>query len=117
MKTVAIDLDGVLHQYQGWQGVEHFDPPYPGAENFLKRLRAEGYSPVVFSTRPPDLVKAWLQAHKLWGLVDGVTSTKPPAVAYVDDRAIRFNGDYDQVLEDLALSPWWMQGGGKDASL
>lgn len=116
MKTVAIDFDGVIHQYDGWRGLDHFNGPHPRAKEFLLKLRELQYSAVVFSTRPSGLIKAWLHEHGLWEFVEGVTSIKPPAVAYIDDRAIRFNGDFDQVLEDLALAPWWMEVK-KDASL
>jgi hypothetical protein len=42
-----------------------------------------------------------LDEHSLRRYIDLVTDTKPPAVAYIDDRGIRFNGNFDAVFEEL----------------
>ncbi len=37
-----------------------------------------------------------------------VTDIKPKAVAYIDDRAIKYNGNYGEVLEKLEqVKTWW----------
>jgi len=49
-KSVCVDLDGVLAQYDGWKGVEHIGDPIPGAVQFTKKLQ-EVARVVIFTTR------------------------------------------------------------------
>lgn len=107
-KTVAVDFDGVLHPYtEGWIGLVPADePPMPGAVEFLTGLRERGYRMVVFSTRCNHVdglqgTQEWLQKWGLAEFFEEVTCDKPAAVAYVDDRAVRFSGDWDSVLLDV----------------
>lgn len=104
-RTVAVDFDGVLHPYtEGWVGAVPADePPMLGADAFLQQLRGQGYRIVVFSTRCEREdglagTRAWLEKWGLAPLIDDVTCQKPAAVAYVDDRAVPFVGDWSTVL-------------------
>ncbi len=55
-KTVCVDLDGVLAQYDEWKGVEKFGPVIPGARFFLEALRRVGFKIVIHTTRcSPDV--------------------------------------------------------------
>lgn len=101
-RTLAIDFDGVLHPYtEGWVGpVPAPEPPMPGAEDFLRQATENGYRLVVFSTRcdtPQGLAgtKAWLAEHGLDSFIEEVSCQKPAAIAYIDDRAVSFRGDWD----------------------
>jgi len=107
-QTVAVDLDGTLAQYKGWKGAHIIDPPLPGAVDFVKQLLDEGYDVIVFTTRE-DLtaVHKWLERHGFPQLV--VTNVKRPAIAYVDDRAVRFDGDYAAALEGIRGDVWWQR--------
>lgn len=49
-KTVLVDVDGVLAQYDGWKGLEHFGDPIHGAVEFTKKL-SEKYEVCIFTTR------------------------------------------------------------------
>ena len=42
-KTICIDFDGVIAQYQAWEGKEKFGAPVPGVQSALKVLKKEGY--------------------------------------------------------------------------
>ena len=44
--TIAIDFDGVIHQYsKGFQGLDNaYDPPMPGAISSLQKLKGCGLS-------------------------------------------------------------------------
>ena len=98
-KTVAVDFDGTIAGYDnGWQGKPAEDPTR-GAANALRALVTKGYTIVVFSCRAsdPDGVKQirdWLMAHNMLQYVSEVTNVKPRAVAYVDDKAVGFRGDW-----------------------
>jgi hypothetical protein len=94
-RTLCIDFDGVLHTYsRGWHDGTLYDPPIPGAIAALWALREAGYVLVVHTTRCADpsqtqLIRDWLErygAPVIWK----VTHEKLPALAYIDDRAVRF---------------------------
>ncbi len=109
-RTICVDWNGVLDTYAGWRGPEHRDPPRPGARDFLAALHARGFEVVVLSSREPAVVQAWLAEHGLADLVGRVTNAKVPATAYVDDRAIRFAGDFAATLRELdAFRTFWEQ--------
>lgn len=99
---ICVDLDGVLNDYDGWKGAEYFHPPRPGAEQFLRELNDRGFQVVVFTVRWAPHVERWLAEHGLAHLVSAITDRKPPAFAYVDDRAICFRGDFRAALEQIA---------------
>jgi hypothetical protein len=99
---VCVDLNGVLDSYTGWKHPDHWDPPRPGARDFLEALHARGFDVVVFTTRHPVGVRRWLREHGLYDLVDAVTSRKPAAHVFIDDRAVCFRGDFDEVLKQVA---------------
>ena len=101
MRTVCVDLNGVLDSYQGWKGPQHFDEPRPGARDFLEELRRRGYAVVVFTARYAPDVWAWLRTYELADLVLDVTDRKPPAHVFVDDRAVCFRGDFETTLDEV----------------
>ena len=102
-KTVVFDFDGVIHSYiSGWQGVDVInDPPVKGIEYVIEELRLSGYNVVVVSTRCSCLkgrraIRKWLNTYNIE--VDKVCAVKPPALVYIDDRAICFDGCADGAL-------------------
>jgi hypothetical protein len=107
--VVCVDLDGVLNTFDGWRGAEYFHPPRPGAREFLASLKQAGYRVVVLTVRWHEWVLDWLREHHLAEFVDEVTDRKPPAHAYIDDRAVCFRGDFQSTLNDVqAFRPFWM---------
>jgi hypothetical protein len=112
-KTVAVDFDGVIHAYsRGWQDGTIYDEPLPGALEALRTLM-ESYAVFVHTTRDAASVADWisdrsgirttnLNPPEFWNGRGEilVTNRKYPAVAYVDDRGIRFE-NWPQALADL----------------
>lgn len=111
-QTIVLDFDGVIHSYtSGWKGIEVIpDPPTNGAREAIEIMR-QNYEVVVVSSRCSteegrQAVQNWLIHHKI--LVDRIMAEKPPHVVVVDDRAIRFEGNWADVLLDIpkASIPW-----------
>jgi hypothetical protein len=95
-RTLCLDFDGVIHSYtSGWCGAEIIpDPPIHGTASAIERLR-KSFRVAVHSPRCRTLegrtaIENWLKQHGI--VVDEVVEHKPPAFAYVDDRAIPFTG-------------------------
>jgi hypothetical protein len=91
-QAIAVDLDGVLAEYDHWQGKEHIGPPISGAHLFLTELRLLGFTIIIHTSRRErgalDYVRVWLNQNdmpydEVWD-----QEGKPLAVAYVDDRAV-----------------------------
>ena len=114
-RTVSVDFDGVIHAYsKGWQDGTIYDEPMPGAFPALHRLMQD-FAVFVHTTRDPRPVANWITARsnipcavqvnpamEFWNVRGEllITNRKFPAVAYIDDRAIRFT-DWPQALDDL----------------
>jgi hypothetical protein len=113
--TIAVDFDGVVHAYsRGWADGSIYDPPLPGALDALRTLMGQ-HAVFIHTTRDRHQVVDWLQGRGLEAVADSpvtsrvfwdergrllVTDRKYPAVAYIDDRAVRFD-NWDQALADL----------------
>ena len=107
-KHVCVDFDGVLAEYDGWKGPDILGDPRPGAKEFLEQINDLGMKVIILTTRDPAAVHSWLIDHGLHDLVDRITRQKPPALAYIDDRAICFKGDFGAVLWNLVrFTPYW----------
>lgn len=106
IKTVAFDFDGVIHSYtSGWRGIDIIpDPPVPGIKNVIDNLREDGYEVVIYSTRcnqdsGREAVWKWLEKYDIH--VNGLSSQKPIAFCYIDDRAINFHGQSDTLYQQI----------------
>lgn len=111
-KTVVFDFDGVIHSYtSGWQGISVIpDPVVSNMQAAINNLRMEGYEVIVVSTRcarPEGMgaVRRYLRDNHI--VVDDVMATKPPAICYVDDRAICFDGNAIGLIDKVKnFKPW-----------
>jgi hypothetical protein len=106
MKTVALDFDGVLHSYSGWNGELPTGDPIEGALSACQEL-AKRFNLIVFTTRKPELVEEWLAKHG-FDMFSGITNSKPEWLVLVDDRCIRFNGTWTGLVERIDhFNPYW----------
>ena len=110
--NLGIDFDGVIHKNsKGFFDGTIYDDPIEGTEEALKKL-SDKYTLICYTAKAkPDrmlingrtgteLVWEWLKKHKFDKYISKVTSEKPRAVAYIDDKAIRFN-DWNHCFASL----------------
>ena len=126
--TIAVDFDGVIHSYiSGWRGAHVIpDLPVEGAIEWLDGLLLR-FHVVIVSTRARTwrgrrAIRRWLRDHCKNAWLEHwthpgfesiqVTAKKVPALVYIDDRAMRFEGEFPSTdaLKDYAI-PWTKRGG------
>ncbi len=109
---IAIDFDGVVHgNSKGFYDGTVYDSPIPGSIEAIREL-SKKYTIVLFTAKvKPDrplvngktgeeLIWGWLKQYNISQHIKEITCEKPRAVAYIDDRAIRFE-DWDSTLKIL----------------
>lgn len=105
-KTICVDFDGVLNEYDGYEEGD-LGEPLTGSKEFIKELRKK-YKVVILTSRPKEQVIDWLNNNGFPSMK--VTNRKVPAVAYIDDRAIQFKESYIQTIyEAINFKPYWME--------
>jgi len=113
-KTICLDFDGVCNTYDGWKGEDELFSPRPHLGDFISTLLASNKRVAIFSTRPADKLRTWFS--KWFPSMDSSIDAgdlffperKPPADCYLDDRAVRFNGSFEEVLDDcLKFRAFW----------
>jgi len=98
--TVCVDFDGVLAKYEGFQGEDHYGEPIQGAKEFLEKLNFVGLDFVIFTSHNPEEVKKWFKKYAFPEPKE-ITNKKIPAPVYIDDRVIKFEGNFSKLLSDL----------------
>ena len=108
---IGIDFDGVIHKCsKGYYDGTVYDGVVPGAAEALQKL-SEMYTVIVYTCKARSdrglvngktgtaLVWKWLEENNIAQYVSKVTSEKPRAVAYIDDKAIRFTNWNDALAK------------------
>ena len=102
---VCVDFDGVLNTYNGWKGVDELYFPRDGSKLFLEEL-SKKYTVTIFTTRDTVKVRDWMKKYDMY--YDNITNVKKGAVCYIDDRGLKFNGNYHETLQELSeFHAWW----------
>lgn len=109
-RTIVLDLDGVIatgspekvySEEAGWKF--EYCTLVPGAVEGLKKLKKK-YDLILSTARwESDREKTikWLEEHGILDLFKEVqVGVKPPALAYIDDRAIRFK-DWTSLIHEV----------------
>lgn len=125
--TICVDFDGVIHSYErGWQGGAIYGTVVPGFFEWVERVR-DHVKITIYSSRSKDEAgvvamgmwlheqrNAWIKAggerHPTEPLELEFAHEKPAAWLTIDDRAVRFDGDWTapELQPDamLAFKPW-----------
>ena len=111
-KNIGIDFDGVIHKNsKGFHDGTIYDDPIEGSLEAIKYL-ATKYNLIIFTAKAkPDrplingktgqeLVWEWLDKHGFSSYIKEVTSEKPRALVYIDDKALRFI-DWQSTLSQI----------------
>lgn len=106
-KTILIDLDGVLNEYEGKFDENAIPKIKSGAEEFLKNL-SEKYRVKIFTTRNKVLASKWIIENGLESFIEDITSVKEVCWLFIDDRCINFNGSYFDLKRQIEnFKPWY----------
>ena len=112
--NIGVDFDGVIHRCsKGYYDGTIYDEPVEGSYEALQSL-SEKYTVIVYTCKAradrglvngktgTQLVWEWLESNNLSQFVSKVTAEKPRAVAYIDDKSIKFNS-WTNCLEQVDL--------------
>ena len=100
--NIAVDFDGVIHDFsKGWHDGTCYGEPLPEAIESIKLLskkfnvivftaKAKPNRPLVNGKTGKQLVSEWLDKHGVLSCVSEITSEKPRAQLYIDDKGYRF---------------------------
>ena len=106
-KTVLIDLDGVLNDYNGSYNDDFIPPIRAGAKEFLANL-SKNYKVKLFTCRNKILATKWLIDNGLDEYITDITDKKELCWLYVDDRCIKFNGNFEELAGSITnFTPWY----------
>ena len=106
-KTILIDLDGVLNEYTGGFDKDYIPPIKDGAKEFLENL-SENFDIKIFTTRNKILATKWLINNSIDQFVVDITNVKDLAWLYIDDRCINFDGNFENLSNNINnFRPWY----------
>jgi hypothetical protein len=126
---LCLDFDGVIHSYsRGWDTGAIYDTVTPGFFEWAVKAQ-EHFKLVIYSSRSATTagrfeMGKWLREQLAGWNPDGakpelvfhMASEKPPAFLTIDDRAIRFEGRWDQPILDptrlIKFKPWFEKRNG-----
>ena len=101
-----MDLDGVLNTYNSNYCESYIPPIRKGAKEFIKKL-SEKYEIKLFTTRNKFLASIWLLENDLNDFITDITNVKELCWLFIDDRCIRFDGKYENLLNEIENFKVW----------
>ncbi len=105
-KTILIDLDGVLNNYTGNYNKEIIPEIKTGAADFLRKL-SKNYNIKLFTVRNKNQTQKWLNENNIAEYFCDITDIKEPAWVYIDDRCIKFEGNYETLENQINSFKAW----------
>ena len=107
-QTVLFDFDWVIHKYSKWrQNGDIYDEPVEGIKECIDELKKD-YIVGIFTTRTQkEEIKRRLDKH--WIVVDWIFHEKIPAMCYIDDRGINFDGDVKNLAQKVKNFKTWQE--------
>ena len=91
-KIVAVDFDGVIHDYKNPIPGRRMGGLIPGTLDALMSFGRHGFKIIVFTVwgddRGREVIAEFMKYYQL--PFDEITNTKPKADYYIDDKGIHF---------------------------
>lgn len=112
-RTIAVDFDGVIADYDGYKGPSVLGAPRLDVILALRTLQAEGWKIVINTTRGEAEILDYLSRHhipheEINRNSDYTTQgPKPMADVYWDDRALCYSGDASKDLHLIRNFRTW----------
>jgi methionine salvage enolase-phosphatase E1 len=110
-QCIALDLDGTLAWYDGWQGHDHIGRPFSDTVEFVKSLHEAGHEMWIFTAREEDShdhIWGWLREHGMKEYITGITNVKLPRFTlFLDDRGMNYSGKYPHIDIINEFKQWW----------
>ena len=112
-RTIAVDFDGVIANYDGYKGPGVFGDPRPDVREAMLALKSEGWKIIINTTRGEKEITAYLAQHgfpydEFNSNSDYKTQgSKPVADVYWDDRAVCYSGDARKDIEAIRNFKTW----------
>ena len=114
--NIAIDFDGVIHDdHMGFHDGTIYGSIIPNSKAALAKLsknfnlilftaKAKPDRPLVNNKSGSELVRDWLIKNEISDYISEITSEKPRALIYIDDKGFRFENWEDTLvfIEKLA---------------
>ncbi len=100
--VLCLDFDGVIHNdHLGFHDGTIYGDPIIGSIEAIKELsskfeliiytcKANPKRPLINGKTGVELIWEWLETHGVKDCILDVTFNKPTALAYIDDKALRF---------------------------
>tara|TARA_Y100000310_G_scaffold340952_1_gene438478 strand:- start:458 stop:832 length:375 start_codon:yes stop_codon:yes gene_type:complete len=114
MKVIGLDLDGTLAQFTGYKGHEVVGDPYINTKHFLQYLKKEGWTTCIWTCRSTETAERWVHKHRFKHLIDYVNDSPYPSQSakltfdvYLGDEAVRYNGNFFEILDKLEKPRHW----------
>lgn len=100
-KWLAIDFDETIADNLNHPEGERYCHPMPDAQTALKTLKERGWKIMIHSLNRPKWIDQWMA---YWDIpYDAIWEAfgKPPCDYFIDDRAIKFEKNWPDILESL----------------
>lgn len=95
--VIAVDFDHTLVDY---------DKALPGAKEAINTLREQGHKIIIWSCNNKSWIERVLRNNDIrYDWIAESDGGKIIADVYIDDRAIRFNGNWDDTLKEVSALP------------
>lgn len=117
-RSYAFDFDGVIGEYDGFKGPDHFGKPIEAVVGAIRTLKDQGHKIIIYSTRGEEMLKKYCLDNNIPvdyfnrnPELEGENPGKPIAYVYVDDRTVCYRGQSTEELvnEILKFKAYWQK--------